>query len=354
MIDIINPKVKPQKMLAVDKIKVFKSDIFEVVDKISFDSPCYMCAKMRRGYLYNKAKELGCNKIALGHHFNDVIETTLLSMFYGSEVKTMMPKLHSDNFEGLELIRPLYLVEEDSIISWKNYNKLTFINCACRFTESVTLTNNSNSVSKRKEIKELIKELKKINNVRRYLVNDAIINKIATTKNPQNILGIVKMLDHNITNLLPIIKGNKTKLIMLDDVNDPGNLGTIIRTAAGLGYDGIIMSPNTVDLYNEKVIRSTQGVMFKIPIIKANLQEVIKMLKKEKVFCIGTALTNAKDVKHITKKDKFAICLGNEAKGISKEVLDNMDENVKIAMNNDVESLNVSIAAGIIMYEMME
>lgn len=198
------------------------------------------------------------------------------------------------------------------------------------------------------------KELKKINNVRRYLVNDAIINKIATTKNPQNILGIVKMLDHNITNLLPIIKGNKTKLIMLDDVNDPGNLGTIIRTAAGLGYDGIIMSPNTVDLYNEKVIRSTQGVMFKIPIIKANLQEVIKMLKKEKVFCIGTALKNAKDVKHITKKDKFAICLGNEAKGISKEVLDNMDENVKIAMNNDVESLNVSIAAGIIMYEMME
>lgn len=198
------------------------------------------------------------------------------------------------------------------------------------------------------------KELKKINNVKRYLVNDAIINKIATTKNPQNILGIVKMLDHNITNLVQIIKENKTKLIMLDDVNDPGNLGTIIRTAAGLGYDGIIMSPNTVDLYNEKVIRSTQGVMFKIPIIKANLQEVIKMLKKEKVFCIGTALTNAKDVKHITKKDKFAICLGNEAKGISKEVLDNMDENVKIAMKNDVESLNVSIAAGIIMYEMME
>lgn len=198
------------------------------------------------------------------------------------------------------------------------------------------------------------KELKKINNVKRYLVNDAIINKIATTKNPQNILGIVKMLDHNITNLVPIIKENKTKLIMLDDVNDPGNLGTIIRTAAGLGYDGIIMSPNTVDLYNEKVIRSTQGVMFKIPIIKANLQEVIKMLKKEKVFCIGTALTNAKDVKHITKKDKFAICLGNEAKGISKEVLDNMDENVKIAMKNDVESLNVSIAAGIIMYEIME
>ena len=142
-------------------IKVFKSDIFEVVDKISYESPCYMCAKMRRGYLYNKAKELGCNKIALGHHFNDVIETTLLSMFYGSEIKTMMPKLHSDNFPGIELIRPLYLVEESSIISWKNTNDLTFINCACRFTERVAQIDNG--ISKRKEIKELIKSLKEIN-----------------------------------------------------------------------------------------------------------------------------------------------------------------------------------------------
>lgn len=142
-------------------IEVFKSDIFDVVSKISFDSPCYMCAKMRRGYLYNKAKELGCNKIALGHHFNDVIETTLLSMFYGSEVKTMMPKLHSDNFPGIELIRPLYMVEEASIISWKNSNNLTFINCACKFTERNYNTNDG--TSKRKEIKELIKELKKNN-----------------------------------------------------------------------------------------------------------------------------------------------------------------------------------------------
>ena len=142
-------------------IKVFKSDIFEVVDKISYESPCYMCAKMRRGYLYNKAKELRCNKIALGHHFNDVIETTLLSMFYGSEIKTMMPKLHSDNFPGIELIRPLYLVEESSIISWKNTNDLTFINCACRFTERVDQIDSG--ISKRKEIKELIKSLKEIN-----------------------------------------------------------------------------------------------------------------------------------------------------------------------------------------------
>ena len=116
-----------------------------------------MCAKMRRGFLYSKAKELGCNKIALGHHFDDVIETTLLSMFYGSEIKTMMPKLHSDNFEGLELIRPLYLVKEESIIAWKNFNNLNFINCACKFTEkSATLENDS----KRKEMKELIKYLR--------------------------------------------------------------------------------------------------------------------------------------------------------------------------------------------------
>ena len=116
---------------------------------------------MRRGYLYSKAKELGCNKIALGHHFNDVIETTLLSMFYGSEIKTMMPKLHSDNFEGLELIRPLYLVKEDAIITWKNSNKLTFINCACRFTENCTILDDG--TSKRKEMKNLVKSLKKVN-----------------------------------------------------------------------------------------------------------------------------------------------------------------------------------------------
>ena len=142
-------------------IEMFNSDIFNVVANIDSKSPCYMCARMRRGYLYNKAKELGCNKIALGHHFDDVIETTLLSMFYGSEIKTMMPKLHSDNFEGIELIRPLYLVKEEDIISWKKFNELTFINCACRFTEGCSLINDG--TSKRKEIKELIKNLRKIN-----------------------------------------------------------------------------------------------------------------------------------------------------------------------------------------------
>ncbi len=141
-------------------IEVFNSDIFDVVNKVSSDSPCYLCARMRRGYLYNKAKELGCNKIALGHHFDDVIETSLLSMFYGSEIKTMMPKLHSDNFIGLELIRPLYLIKEQDIISWKKYNKLEFINCACKFTEMNHITNSN---SKRKEIKELINNLRKVN-----------------------------------------------------------------------------------------------------------------------------------------------------------------------------------------------
>lgn len=120
-------------------LDMFESDIFDVVANVDSKSPCYLCARMRRGYLYNHAKELGCNKIALGHHFDDVIETTLLSMFYGAEIKTMMPKLHSDNYEGIDLIRPLYLVKEASIIAWKNYNELTFINCACRFTEGCSL-----------------------------------------------------------------------------------------------------------------------------------------------------------------------------------------------------------------------
>lgn len=142
-------------------LEMFESDIFDVVANLDSKSPCYLCARMRRGYLYNHAKELGCNKIALGHHFDDVIETTLLSMFYGAEIKTMMPKLHSDNYEGIDLIRPLYLVKEASIIAWKNYNELTFINCACRFTEGCSLINDG--TSKRKEMKELIKNLRKIN-----------------------------------------------------------------------------------------------------------------------------------------------------------------------------------------------
>ena len=142
-------------------IEMFETDIFDVVASVESKSPCYLCARMRRGHLYNKAKELGCNKIALGHHFDDVIETTLLSMFYGSQINTMLPKLHSDNFEGIELIRPLYLVKESAIIAWRNSNELTFINCACRLTEGCSLINDG--TSKRKEMKELIKNLRKVN-----------------------------------------------------------------------------------------------------------------------------------------------------------------------------------------------
>ena len=150
---------KNAKLLNVP-IKIFETNIFDVTAKVE-GNPCYLCARMRRGYLYSKAKELGCNKIALGHHFDDVIETTLLSMFYGSEIKTMMPKLHSDNFEGLELIRPLYLIKESAVLAWKKYNELTFINCACRFTENCSIVDDG--TSKRKEMKNLVNNLRKIN-----------------------------------------------------------------------------------------------------------------------------------------------------------------------------------------------
>jgi len=146
------------KMLNIP-IEIFKTDIFGVASKLNEVNPCYMCARMRRGYLYSKAEELGCNKIALGHHFDDVIETTLLSMFYGAEIKTMLPKLYSDNYQGLELIRPLYLVKEDAINAWKNFNELKFLNCACKFTEKLEL--DETGIRKRKEIKKLIRELRK-------------------------------------------------------------------------------------------------------------------------------------------------------------------------------------------------
>lgn len=142
-------------------VTIFETDIFDIVAKTD-RSPCYLCAKMRRGYLYSKARELGCNKIALGHHFDDVIETILMSMLYGAEVKTMMPKLHSTNYEGMELIRPMYHVREADILAWKRYNSLNFIQCACRFTENCVLGDNG-GVSKRLEMKELIKKFRQIN-----------------------------------------------------------------------------------------------------------------------------------------------------------------------------------------------
>lgn len=142
-------------------VTIFESNIFESVLHIK-KSPCYLCARMRRGHLYNQAKNMGCNKIALGHHYDDVIETILMGMLYGGQVQTMMPKLHSTNFEGMELIRPMYLVREEEIKRWRDYNGLTFLNCACKFTENCA-TKEKENLSKRLEIKKMIKELKKTN-----------------------------------------------------------------------------------------------------------------------------------------------------------------------------------------------
>ena len=144
-------------------IVVYESDIFDAVDTVD-KNPCYLCARMRRGHLYSKAKELGCNKIALGHHYDDVIETILMGMLYGAQVQTMMPKLHSTNFEGMELIRPLYLVRQDDIIAWQRYNGLHFLQCACHFTETCdSCSVDGTSASKRLETRKLIAELKKVN-----------------------------------------------------------------------------------------------------------------------------------------------------------------------------------------------
>lgn len=142
-------------------IKVFETDIFENVVNIE-KSPCYLCARMRRGHLYNFAKNLGCNKIALGHHYDDVIETILMGMLFGGQIQTMMPKLHSTNFEGMELIRPLYFVHEEDIIKWRDFNNLDFLQCACKFTEE-NYAEDKETASKRKLVKNLIKELKKEN-----------------------------------------------------------------------------------------------------------------------------------------------------------------------------------------------
>ena len=143
-------------------VSIFESDIFDVTVQVE-KNPCYLCARMRRGFLYAKAQELGCNKIALGHHFSDVVETTLLGLFYGAQLQAMPPKLKSRNFPGMELIRPLYCVHEDAIIAWKNYNDLRFLQCACRFTEARDASGNGVGESKRQEMKVLLRELKKTN-----------------------------------------------------------------------------------------------------------------------------------------------------------------------------------------------
>ena len=168
---VMDPGYKPENRALIESnaealgipITIFDSTIFDTVDTID-KNPCYLCARMRRGYLYSKAKELGCNKIALGHHYDDVIETILMGMLHGAQIQTMMPKLHSTNFEGMELIRPLYLVRESDIIAWRDYNDLHFLQCACHFTDTCTTCHTDGTTSsKRLETKKLIAELKKTN-----------------------------------------------------------------------------------------------------------------------------------------------------------------------------------------------
>ncbi|MGN0456390.1 MAG: ATP-binding protein [Acutalibacteraceae bacterium] len=166
--EINRAKIESNAELLHIPIRIFETNIFKVANKTE-KSPCYLCARMRRGHLYKMAQTLGCNKIALGHHFNDVIETTLIGMFYGSQLQSMPPKLHSTNFEGMELIRPMYCIREESILAWQRYNSLEFIRCACRFTENAA---NGDGCSKRQEIKELIKTLRRTNpNIEKSIFN---------------------------------------------------------------------------------------------------------------------------------------------------------------------------------------
>lgn len=167
---VMDPGYKPENRKLIEDnaallgipITIFDSDIFDVTISVE-KNPCYLCARMRRGHLYSKAKELGCNKIALGHHFNDVIETTLMSMFYGSQLQAMPPMLHSTSFPGMTLIRPMYCIREEDILAWKRYNELEFIQCACRFTENCTMCDNGGGGSKRQETKILLRRLKRDN-----------------------------------------------------------------------------------------------------------------------------------------------------------------------------------------------
>ena len=166
-------KIESNAALLHIPVTVFETNIFDIANSTD-QSPCYLCARMRRGYLYAKARELGCNKIALGHHMNDVIETTVMAMFYSSQLQGMLPRLRSTNFEGMELIRPLYCIREEDILAWRTYNELEFIQCACRFTENCSICDNGGGGSKRQEVKTLIRRLKRDN----PLIETSIFNSL--------------------------------------------------------------------------------------------------------------------------------------------------------------------------------
>lgn len=185
--------------------------------------------------------------------------------------------------------------------------------------------------------------------VETYLVNEDIIKKLSNTVSPQPIIGVMSMVETSLEAILASAKA----LVLLDNINDPGNLGSIIRTATALGYDGIIMSNQTVDIYNDKTIRASQGSLFKIGIIQSDLVQTIRELKNQEFKCYGTSLKKAHDVANIIPETKFAICFGNEAHGMTEDVLAEMDGNIKITMHRDMESLNVLAASSIVMYELI-
>ena len=248
-------------------ITVFKTDIFDTVVDIT-ESPCYLCARMRRGYLYSKAKELGCNKIALGHHYDDVIETILMGMLYGAQVQTMMPKLHSTNFEGMELIRPMYLIREADIIHWKEYNNLEFIQCACRFTEGCASCGGTGKGSKRAEIKQLIKDLTKVSpyiekNIFRSVENVNIDTVIAYKKKGQrhSFLDEYDITDDKYAGNAEVDNSeNTSKELNKSDINSSGQLSeyhtdeTIELDKTGSAQ---IMSLNKSDINKDDISENT-------------------------------------------------------------------------------------------------
>ena len=248
-------------------ITVFKTEIFDTVVDIT-ESPCYMCARMRRGYLYSKAKELGCNKIALGHHYDDVIETILMGMLYGAQVQTMMPKLHSTNFEGMELIRPMYLIREADIIHWKEYNNLEFIQCACRFTEGCASCGGTGKGSKRAEIKQLIKDLTKVSpyiekNIFRSVENVNIDTVIAYKKKGQrhSFLDEYDITDDKYAGNAEVDNSeNTSKELNKSDINSSGQLSeyhtdeTIELDKTGSAQ---IMSLNKSDINKDDISENT-------------------------------------------------------------------------------------------------
>ena len=248
-------------------ITVFKTEIFDTVVDITA-SPCYLCARMRRGYLYSKAKELGCNKIALGHHYDDVIETILMGMLYGAQVQTMMPKLHSTNFEGMELIRPMYLIREADIIHWKEYNNLEFIQCACRFTEGCASCGGTGKGSKRAEIKQLIKDLTKVSpyiekNIFRSVENVNIDTVIAYKKKGQrhSFLDEYDITDDKYAGNAEVDNSeNTSKELNKSDINSSGQLSEYhTDETIELGKTGStqIMPLNKSDINKDDISENT-------------------------------------------------------------------------------------------------